>query len=292
VIDGDEECDLGPDNADTATCKSDCTAQFCGDGFVGPGEGCDDGNPIDGDECSNTCALASCGDGVTQPGEICDDGNDIDTDECPSACQAATCGDGFVHAGVEECDDAGQSVACDPDCSAASCGDGQQNAVAGEACDDGNGSNDDACPNCQNAACGDGFVHAGVEQCDDGNGASGDGCSSTCTSEIPNVCDAGNDVGTGAPWVVCAADANWAWVSANTQGNYHPVLICQELGYNTVGEWGGTCGNVCGYCEGPTSCAATGSQYFDSGAWPGFGNCGVDGLGEVMCLTVMWTCVN
>jgi hypothetical protein len=90
---------------------------------------------------------------------------------------------------------------------------------------------------------------------------------------------------------VCAADATTAWVSANNQGSYHPVLICQQLGYDTVGQWGGTCGNVCGYCEGPTSCDAPGSQFFDSGAWPGFGNCGADGLGELMCLTVMWTCI-
>jgi cysteine-rich repeat protein len=231
--------------------------------------------------------LASCGDGATQPGEICDDGNDVDTDSCPSTCQAATCGDGFVQAKVEECDDAGQSAACDADCTAASCGDGQHNPVAGEECDDGNGSNEDACPGCQNAECGDGFIHSGVEQCDDGNASSGDGCSSSCTPEFPNVCDGGNDVGTGAAWVVCAADADSAWISANTGGSYHHVLICQSLGYNGVGQIGGTCGNVCGYCEGPTSCAATGSQYFDGG-----GACGSDGLGELLCFTVMWTCVN
>ncbi len=47
----------------------------------------------------------------------------------------------------------------------------------GEQCDDGNGSNTDACTNtCRNAVCGDGFIRAGVEQCD--GGAS---CSATCT---------------------------------------------------------------------------------------------------------------
>jgi len=135
--------------------------------------------------------------------------------------------------------------------------------------------------------CGDGFLQAGVEQCDDGNGSSGDGCSSTCANEFPNVCDTGNDPGTGAPWVVCAADANSAWISANNSGSYHHVLICQSLGYNGVGQFGGTCGNVCGFCEGATSCAAPGQQVFE-----GSGACGSDGLGELLCFTVMWTCVN
>ncbi|MBI5503226.1 MAG: DUF4215 domain-containing protein [Deltaproteobacteria bacterium] len=69
------------------------------------------------------------------------------------------------------------------------CGDGfQQN---GEACDDGNADNTDACLNdCSAAACGDGFVHSGVEVCDDGNTASRDGCSSTCS--IDTICGDAN----------------------------------------------------------------------------------------------------
>jgi hypothetical protein len=55
---------------------------------------------------------------------------------------------------------------------------------AGEECDDGNQSNDDACPDdvlgggsCQDARCGDGFVYAGAgETCDDGNGIDTDDC--------------------------------------------------------------------------------------------------------------------
>lgn len=54
----------------------------------------------------------------------------------------------------------------------------------GEACDDGNIDNTDACSNlCELARCGDGAIQAGVEECDDGNTLDGDGCSSTCTSE-------------------------------------------------------------------------------------------------------------
>ncbi|MEZ4269950.1 MAG: DUF4215 domain-containing protein [Myxococcota bacterium] len=49
----------------------------------GGGGGGDRGidNHDDG-ECTKQCMLARCGDGFLQPGEICDDGNDIDTDSC------------------------------------------------------------------------------------------------------------------------------------------------------------------------------------------------------------------
>lgn len=74
-------------------------------------------------------------------------------------------------------------------------------------------------------------------------------------------------------------------------GQYHPVLICQNLGYTTVGQWGGNCNNICGYCQGGTSCQNTGTQQFDFGQWAGAGNCGADGLGPIICQTVHWTCV-
>ena len=120
---------------------------------------------------------------------------------------------------------------------------------------------------------------------------SNDGCTALCESEHPQVCTQGNDPGTNAPWVVCEANADEAWISANTQGQFHPVLICQDLGYDTVGQWGGTCGNVCGYCQGGTSCNNTGNKNFDHGNWNGSGNCGQDNLGPIICQTVMWTCV-
>ncbi|MDH5717326.1 MAG: SUMF1/EgtB/PvdO family nonheme iron enzyme [Spirochaetia bacterium] len=51
-----------------------------------------------------------------------------------------------------------------------SCGDGIIQAVAGEACDDANADETDAClSSCQVASCGDGFIQAGVETCDDSN---------------------------------------------------------------------------------------------------------------------------
>ncbi|MCA9698243.1 MAG: DUF4215 domain-containing protein, partial [Myxococcales bacterium] len=171
------------------------------------------------------------------------------------------------------------------------CGDGVIQAP--EVCDDGNDDHGDACLDTSAvASCGDGFVQDGVEDCDDGNNVSNDGCAADCTGEFPAVCTTGNDPGTNSPWVVCSADANQAWISANTGGNFHPIVICQSLGYNTVGQWGGTCGNVCGYCQGATSCMNTGSMQFDFGNWNGSGNCGADAMGPIICNTVHWTCVN
>ncbi|HTE53412.1 MAG TPA: DUF4215 domain-containing protein [Kofleriaceae bacterium] len=78
----------------------------CGNGDVGPGEECDDGNGSSTDACPNTCLDATCGDGFVRAGvEECDDANESDTDACPGTCLAAACGDGFVEEGVEECDD-------------------------------------------------------------------------------------------------------------------------------------------------------------------------------------------
>ena len=67
----------------------------------------------------------------------------------------------------------------------------------GEACDDGNSSNNDGCTTaCELNVCGDGFLCSqnnpnspcnstpgpfGKEQCDDGNLKSGDGCDANCT---------------------------------------------------------------------------------------------------------------
>jgi cysteine-rich repeat protein len=98
------------------------------------------------------------------------------TPECQS-----TCGNGVVNPG-EACDDGNLSNndACLNSCVAARCGDGFTRSGV-EACDDGNSSNTDGCLNsCAVADCGDGFARAGVEECDDGNMLDGDGCSSDC----------------------------------------------------------------------------------------------------------------
>ena len=60
------------------------------------------------------------------------------------------------------------------------CGDNVEG--PGEACDDGNNVDTDACRNnCEAARCGDGVVQAGVEACDDGDNNNANTCRNDCT---------------------------------------------------------------------------------------------------------------
>lgn len=115
--------------------------------------------------------------------------------KCPE-CVDAQCGDG-KREGVEQCDDAGESVTCDIDCTLAVCGDRHTNFTAGEHCDDGNQENTDGCLNdCRGARCGDGFIQSGVEECDDGQGNSdtqADRCRISCN--LPSCGDGTTDTG-------------------------------------------------------------------------------------------------
>lgn len=68
-------------------CTDPGTNSTCGDGFLDPGEQCDDGNIQDEDGCSAICQLESqCGDGIRDAGETCDDGNRGNGDGCSSVC--------------------------------------------------------------------------------------------------------------------------------------------------------------------------------------------------------------
>ena len=60
---------------------------LCGNGMVDAGEGCDDGNAIDGDGCETTCTPTGCGNTIVAGGEQCDDGNLLNGDCCSAACQ-------------------------------------------------------------------------------------------------------------------------------------------------------------------------------------------------------------
>ena len=60
----------------------------CGDGFLDPGEECDDNNVASGDGCAADCTLESCGDGNLDAGEQCDDGAQNGSNNCCStSCQ-------------------------------------------------------------------------------------------------------------------------------------------------------------------------------------------------------------
>ena len=89
-------------------CSAGCDDNFgfctvCGDGFLSPGEECDDGDQDNTDACLPDCTfgLAVCGDGFLSPGELCDDGNNVRGDGCESDC--THCGDNVVDEG-ERCD--------------------------------------------------------------------------------------------------------------------------------------------------------------------------------------------
>ncbi|MEZ4385148.1 MAG: DUF4215 domain-containing protein [Nannocystaceae bacterium] len=195
-----EACDDGAENGAGKACKGDCSLNVCGDGDLGPGEGCDDGNTANNDGCSAQCIGESCGDGKVQDGEACDDGNDVNTDMCTNACQEAACGDGFEQ--------------------------------PGEGCDDGNDVNTDMCTNaCEEASCGDGFVQPG-EGCDDGNDDDGDACSNSCEPGGLRVFvtkatfngNLGGIAGADAKCTTAATAADlggaWrAWLSANEDAN-------------------------------------------------------------------------
>ncbi len=216
IIDPGEECDDGNTTPGDG-CDASCLLEpFCGDGNIDAGETCDDGNSSNADDCPNTCVPASCGDGftcsdlscMTGPGggpEDCDDGNATPGDGCENDCSNTAnveCRDGVINGNCS----AGQpaSIVCeqDSDCDTSmGAGDGVCDL---EQCDDGNNSDNDACPTtCFNAVCGDGFIfnNGGPEECDDGNTVSGDGCNSSCQLECGNGqldggCTAGRPFGT------------------------------------------------------------------------------------------------
>ena len=54
------------------------------------------------------------------------------------------------------------------------------------------------------------------------------------THAVP-ACSTGTDACTTRPWVVCTSSAPEAWLSATNFGYFNPVLICQSLGYSSVG---------------------------------------------------------
>jgi cysteine-rich repeat protein len=162
----------------------------CGNGFLDPGEQCDDGNQVAGDGCTplcqldcylSTCAVcgtagpcqvppAVCGDGRLSGAEICDDHNAQSGDGCSSDCTAVETG--WV------CPVPGRR--CFP-----ICGDGR--VVGSETCDDGNTMSGDGCSSIclvepTDERCGDGVIE-GAEQCDVGGSGFDSGVITNCTAD-------------------------------------------------------------------------------------------------------------
>jgi cysteine-rich repeat protein len=59
---------------------------MCGDGFLTPGETCDDGQETA--RCNANCTLSMCGDGIlnVSDGEACETDNDLDAGSCLPDC--------------------------------------------------------------------------------------------------------------------------------------------------------------------------------------------------------------
>jgi cysteine-rich repeat protein len=231
IVDAPEECDLSAINGTGMYCTDDCTVNVCGDGYVGPGEACDDGNENDADQCTSLCGLATCGDDNVQAGEECDAGNqNSETGECLPSCLEATCGDTFIHEGVETCD--GNNVGT------ATCqGEGFSAGVL--VCADNCMEYDTS--NCY--ACGDGSIDKG-ENCDGENLAShtcqsqgfDDGilvCSVSCTFDTADCYDCGD--GSIDPGEECEG-ANLAGHTCQTRGFDGGVLMCSaDCSFDTSG---------------------------------------------------------
>ncbi len=175
----------------------------CGNGALEVGEGCDDGNNMNGDGCTAACEIED-GNPCTANAE-CSSGV-CDMNEEPPLCEpAGSCGNGALETG-EGCDDGNTSAgdSCDPQCllelgagpctDGAQCGSGVCNTLA-------------AVPVCAvPIGCGNGVLNDD-EVCDDGNLDRGDGCSQFCTLE--NVwrggggCAVNRDSDSGGPeWLL------------------------------------------------------------------------------------------
>jgi len=206
--DGVDTCDPADPDADVDGCVPNPWA--CGNA-------CNENT----DSCFDCTSNADCNDGIPCTDDTCDGGTGICThaDNCGIAtcnvqsgqCQTKRCGDGFVSPG-EQCDDAGESTACDSDCSFVACGDGITNVTAGEQCDDG-GESAVCDGDCTLQVCGDGHANATAgEACDDGNQTDSDGCSQTCQFENDcgnGIAEPGEECDTGGDSATCDFDCTF-----------------------------------------------------------------------------------
>ncbi|MBI5500079.1 MAG: hypothetical protein HY907_07530 [Deltaproteobacteria bacterium] len=218
-----------------------CTSAACGNGVVDTGEDCDDGNTAAGDGCEPDCSWTCAAD------PDCDDGNPCTGAE---ACTDHVCVAGTPPPDGDPCTTGtGAPGACRGGlCADAACG----NALVdpGEACDDGNADNTDAClSDCTAAACGDGFVRTGLEDCDTDVPRA---CATTCSSTGSEACTACAWEGLCTPpGEVCnAADDD---CDAATDNGFD---CAQGATLSCTTTCGSTGSNVCtAACAVPATCA-------------------------------------
>ena len=248
------ECPIGSLLCGNACANLATNANNCG----GCGKVCAGAPNADG-----TCAASVCGIACDEGFATCD-GNEV------NGCETDTAGDPLNCGGCGKvCEGVANGT---PTCAASKCG-----IACGADYSDCSG----ACVNQETDAknCGGcGNVCAVGESCKSGG----------CANNI-SACDQGSDPkDASVTYVVCSADASSAWISGKLQGLYHAEAICKALGYVGLGQYGGNCGNVCGYCEDETtSCSQPGNKTFDMN-----GNKGTDDLGIILGYFVTWECVN
>jgi len=181
---------VGVDGAGERDAVADGTPPGCGNGNLEPGEVCDDGNTVDGeqndtggfvlDHCSHDCLSTQvCGNGVVDRGEQCDlgAGNGLPGATCYSNCRAVSdvCGNGVADIEKGEDCDPGvmDSATCNSNmagaasCKVSRCGDGYVNMAAAESCD--SGADTAQCNGrlCTLTVCGDNYVNQEAgEQCE------------------------------------------------------------------------------------------------------------------------------
>ncbi|MBK8259927.1 MAG: DUF4215 domain-containing protein [Nannocystis sp.] len=165
---------------------------------------------------------------------------------CRTGCVLNVCGDGDQGPG-EACDDGNESNedGCTNVCKLADCGDGFKQ--PGEQCDAGvNNSNTGACKlNCTLPSCGDGFVQpSNGEQCDDGDQSNNNACLNSCQAAA---------CGDGFVYqgVEQCDDAN----QSNNDGctNMCKLPTCGD-GFKNGGESDVDCGGSCPKCGPNGSC--------------------------------------
>ena len=264
----------------------------CGNAFVEPSEGCDDGNAEAGDGCDAGCApevpgwdctpvgiqptvcASICGDGWPRGEETCDDGELAPGDGCDAGCQT----------------EAGWACEGEPSTCAPVCGDGLL--AGGQACDDGDVEPGDGCDagcavefgwscegepsDCQYGVCGDGVIFTELgEICDDGNDQGGDGCSATCQVEPNSECQSEPSVCV----VHGSVTLDWDFPSCATSTWVVPANVT-SVSATVVGARGGATGGYGAHVTGTISVTAgetltlqAGSSGGTSAAWAG-GSCG------------------
>ncbi len=300
------------------TCAWDCSgpAPFCGNAVIEPGEQCDgnteswdgklcvrgvfagmpcqssddcNGNSCGGPAIRNECPVSTvCVSGdPAKRGSICS----VDADCSSAGAQDGDCSANPVQTTrTRICNDDGSAgdlctwttdrgyigIECK---GPITCGNGTLD--AGEACDDGNGNNTDACTNeCRLNVCGDGYVHSGIEACDAGDqngemcrssyGSTCNYCSTSCQFVATSGAYCGDGIRNGGEYCD-QSDIPYVFISEG--GDIFSTCEPSQVGDGFIDQ--GTnyvCARV-GMCNG----GANNGSYCSPTSGTSFANCAIGG---------------